>query len=365
MKKSICILLVILNLTNASYGFHVDNVSWRPGCNPRVGQDLPVQNFFKATKPTFHGYRIITEPLNLMQAAKDVLYCFQSHHPKNDSIISQHDVINTLQFIIDVIEQDATTGQFRILDPTFLEKNFCCMQWTADYKNAQKHNITIPRDGRIRLTSYGIWTVKGSDKKTADYPCGLYKLLDESIGKKYTKHQILAGVLEKPQNRKKRKALAWVCRQDLEDALMQGTVVVKFPNGSYKILNVHKTNGIAYNRHQKNTLAQARYWFFKEIASDAQEKKQAIDRFKQRRNVIFAGDLYHIGLGKLIAIRHQNPITKKCEMLLGILADTGGAFDNNLYQLDLFSGLFESRSALTSQLRKLPAATNACILYRK
>lgn len=374
MKKILYTLLTILYLTTTVKCFHVDNVGWSSQRKNKTQQDFVMPNFFKQAKPAFGSAYIVTDPLFLLQAAKDVLRCLQSRQAKNDcliapvgfeSIIPLDNVIKTLEYIVEVIEQDAPKKKFRILDPAFLENNFACVQWNADRNSAQANGITLPNDGSIRLTSYGIWTVSGSEQKTAAYPCGLYKLLDESIGKKYTKHQILEGALEQSENRCKRKALAWVCRQDLEDALMQGTVVVKFPKGSYKILNVHKTNGIVYNRNQKDVWAQERYWFFKDIAPDAFSKKQALDRFTRRKEVVFAGDLCHIGLGKLIAIRHNNPISKKLELRLGILADTGGAFDNNLYQLDLFSGFFENKDALKKHLYSLPSATQACILYKK
>jgi hypothetical protein len=48
-----------------------------------------------------------------------------------------------------------------------------------------------------------------------------------------------------------------------------------------------------------------------------------------------------------------------------VIADTGGAFVNNLYQLDLFAGLFDSRKKFTSYLQTQPSCAQAYILVAK
>lgn len=372
MKLGIISMMVMMCYLPSIGAFHIDKLM----CSNDVKKlsPLPVENFFVPASLHVQGANIVTDPLNLLQVAQDVLHHFKCCGFKTDplinpagfrSLISPEQVQQTLKFLIDVIQEDKESGNFRILDPKFLEENFGVVRWDADWKRAQANRIKMPHDKRIRLTSYGIWTVKGSNKKTASHPCGLYQLLDSGIAQKYTKHQILAGVLERAENRTKCRALAWVSRQDLEDALMQGTVIVAFPDGQRKVLKVWVNNGIAFDWHQKNILAQKRYWFFKELKVAGKSNTEIVNGLRNRKNVIFAGDLANIGVGKLIAIRHQNPITKRDELRLGLLADTGGAFENNLYQLDFFSGVFENKSALKRHLRGLPMATRACILYKK
>jgi hypothetical protein len=58
-------------------------------------------------------------------------------------------------------------------------------------------------------------------------------------------------------------------------------------------------------------------------------------------------------------------MTKKRELNLGVLADTGGAFVNNIYQLDLFLGMFNNKKALKNQQRNFPNTTQALILYKR
>ncbi len=371
MKKTTLFMLRVVMSFSTLSSFHVDNVSHKKIVSA-PSATLPVQNFFSDAQPSFQHSSVITNPLDLQQAAKDALRYFSLHAGDRKHIVDPAGFKNlmsfqrtkqTLQFIVDTIEQDRKTGTFRIQNPAFLEENFGCMQWQADTQGAASHNVNIAQNGNIRLTTYGILVVRGNRRKTADFPCGLYQLHDDALRRQFTKHQVLAGVLEKPENKTKRTALAWVCRQDLEDALMQGTVIVKFADGTCKMLNVDKHNGVAYDRKQKNVLAQKRYWFFRQL--HAQAHKQTIDRFKHRKNVVFAGDLYHIGLGKVIALTYQNPVTGRPELRLGILADTGGAFVNNLYQLDLFGGIFETRDELKRHLRFMPTSTSACVLYKK
>ena len=55
-----------------------------------------------------------------------------------------------------------------------------------------------------------------------------------------------------------------------------------------------------------------------------------------------AGDIYNLGLGKLVAL--EDP--KSGELRLVVLGDTGGAFQPNLFQLDDFAGAFPDAAAL-------------------
>jgi hypothetical protein len=352
--------------------FHLDNIAV---CPRPCKTTTSVKNFFKGAP--FDGdssLRIATDPLALLAAAQDSLRYLNAHRNSPDQtinpqqfrhLVSYAQVERTLKFIIKTIQEDRKKKSFRIMDPEFLRTHFEAVQWRADDKSALRQAINLPHDGKIRLTSYAIFSLRGSYKKTKNYPCGLYQLFAEDIQKKYTKHQILAGALEKKKNQHKRRAFAWVSRQGLEDALMHGTVIVKFADGATKILNVDQNNGIAYDRKQKNILAQKRYWFFRELKNQHPSHQSLVDRFVQRRGVIFAGDVYNIGFGKVIALSYQHPITGAHEVRLGILADTGGAFVNNLYQLDMFGGVFASKQEFKEYLTGMPLFAHAMVLYKR
>ena len=50
---------------------------------------------------------------------------------------------------------------------------------------------------------------------------------------------------------------------------------------------------------------------------------------------------------------------------MGVIADTGGAFLPNLYQLDFLAGTFASENNFQQYIQKLPEYTNAYILVKK
>jgi hypothetical protein len=271
--------------------------------------------------------------------------------------MDKNDVVKTLRFIIRLIEEDKESGNYRILDPNFINSKFKVIAWNPCTSSHQK---TL-----IKLTNYVVYNVKGSPIKTAKYNCALYKLIDTSLRTKFTKHQILYGALEKPFFRNKAIPLAWLTRDDFEQALLQGTVLVSFPNKTYKIFMVNSNNNRDYDTSIKDIKKQKRYWFFHETKNPHLSMNDFKTKIQNRKEVVFAGDLDNIGIGKLIAIQHINQLTQKPEIYLGILADTGGAFINNPYQLDFFAGIFNNSSELKKYLKKFPLTTTAYLLCKK
>jgi len=332
-----------------------------------------IKKFFTETEsPELSSCEISTNPKDLLQASKDTLKYFNHNYesrkdfldPKSfHDIISPEKVKDTLRFVVSTIEDDIKSkSSQRILDFDFLKDNFKFIKWTPDDNAAKKSNVYRPLDGNIRLTYYSIFCVKGDYEKTPKRPCALYALKDESIRNKYTKQEIVSGVLEKFKNKNKVQPIAWVSRNALEKA--QGMTVVRMPDDTYKILNIYKHNGFDYDKSIKDCKQQKRYWFFKESESSKEVIQNLKNKIQSRKNVVFSGDIYNIGLGKLIAIKYQNPTTKNNEFRLGVLADTGGAFINNLYQLDMFAGIFSSRKKLAAHRKNIPDTAEAYILCK-
>ena len=377
LQRIILIVVCFKIFITSAHAFHIDNedVKKQPGKNSGI-INTSASSFFKTvslSKSSLKQETVLTDPISLLHAAKDTLRYINLHEQDRhqtiapdhfNEVMSFDQVKKTLHYIVDVIEEDKKTGKFRILDPKFIAKQFNFIAWTADAQTAQSNNVTLPSDGALRLTNYAVFVVTGSTTKTKQYNCALYEIRDHSLPKKISKQSVLAGVLEKPAYQKKVRPLAWVSRDGLEEALMQGTVLVKFVDSSYKIFNVHLNNGIAYEKN-KPVLQQKRYWFFKELKHSAKSVETFKNKIKRRSGVIFAGDIHNIGTGKLIALRHTNPLTKQPEIRLGVLADTGSAFVNNLYQLDFFAGLFSSRNALSQHMKQLPIFTHAYLLSKK
>lgn len=373
MKLNYIFYLFALLFSHSLRGFQIDNLV--PGV-PMTKVQLKcgsVKKFFKKNQqPSFEHCHILTNPVDLLQVAKDTLKYFNHNYENRRdfldpvgfrNVLSAEKVKNTLNFVISTIEDDVRDGvKPRILDYEFLKENFKFIKWLPDDKTSKKSNVYTPLNGNIRLTYYSIFCVNGHSKKEGKYSCALYALKDESIRAKYTKQEIIAGALELPCNKKKVAPIAWVSRDALEKA--QGMTIVKMPDCSYKILNIYKHNGFDYDKTIKGSKQQKRYWFFKESAQSQEAIQSLKNKILSRKNVIFSGDIYNIGLGKLIAIKYQNPLTSEDEFRLGVLADTGGAFFNNLYQLDMFAGIFSSKKKLAAHRKNIPDTAEAYILYK-
>lgn len=349
--------------------FHIDNFySGKLGSNLNHNT-LSIQNFFSSGAKKLEDFHVVTDPKALLSIIKDTLRYFQVHqatenlYPTNDWLAC--DVVKrTLEFVATTIEQDVSSGNFRILDPAFIRDNFKILKWSADAEKAQRVNADFPLDGRIRLTNYAVFCVDGDRRKSVACPYALYQLKDQILQKKYTKQQILSGALDDAQRQGRVRPLVWLSRDGLEDALMQGTIAVRLPNGNVEVFGLDCDNGIVYDKTLKDPKEQKRYWFFRRVACAGACADQAAQQIAQRAQVVFAGDIATLGVGKLIAIKYQDPVSGKKSLRLGVLADTGSAFSNNLYQLDLFAGLFASRQHFTQYLRQQPQFVNAFILYR-
>lgn len=331
-------------------------------------------------------FTVVNDPIVLLSAAKSALRYFKNINNEDKEIIAPKvfsqkimtsgQVKNTLGFIISSIEQDLKKGaRPRILNTHFLERNFKFIKWSGDYKSAEKNNVKIPENldngkiprGEIRLTNYAAFVLNGSDKKTSRFPYALYSIKSKDFEVKgrfsYTKQDIFDNALHNKINKNKVIPLAWLGKKDLETALMQGTTYIKMPDNRRRLFVVDKNNGFSYDKKIKNPSEQKRYWYFKEVTDSSYFKKKGVHL--GHGGAIFAGDIYNVGLGKIVAIRYKNPCTKKYEIRLGILADSGSALINNLYQLDLFAGVFDSKYKFKNWLQQIPNTVEAYILVKK
>ncbi|KKQ11347.1 MAG: hypothetical protein US22_C0031G0004 [candidate division TM6 bacterium GW2011_GWF2_36_6] len=377
MFKYLLLLSFFVINTSTLFSFHIDSIvdhASKTSNNKNIAQKtIPnAESFFELSQPPFSEEFVATNPYYLMQVAQDTLNFLNSTKGQsNDCVVPRHfkkvlpreKIESTLKFIIATIKKDMHKNKFRILDPNFLNKNFHFIHWKADTSAAQNNGIRLSHGGEIRITSYAIFSVRGNTHKTTAFPCALYQAFDPKIALKFTKQQVLAGILEKPENKKRVRAVAWLSRDDFEDALMQGTIMVRLPDNKERVFVANISNNIDYDRKESDPRHQKRYWFFKESKNSNWTIEQFKKRLKNRQNVIFAGDIYNIGIGKIIAIKHPNPITHKNEIRLGVIADTGGAFVRNLYQLDLFAGIFNNRTELSSYLKNIPVKADAFILW--
>lgn len=339
-------------------------------------------NLFQPVSSPFGEEAVVTVPSVLADAARDALLYFKGRNQKTESTlfssrsITSADVKRTLEFIVKVAENDVKNGDNRLADPRFIQKHFRCIQWSGDHHAAKKDNVVIPQwpdggslsDGKIRLTSYATFRLHGSYEKDDAFPCALYGLKPHVDFKKYcpqfTKQDCLAGVFERPEHHDKTYPLVWLSRVSMEEAILQGCAVIMMPDGKQRVFNVHKSNEIPYDKTVQSSYDQKRFWFFKEVENVKGDNGKEHLRIINYPGVVFAGDIYSLGLGKVIALRYHNPITKQLQLRLGVLLDTGGAFKENLYQLDLFAGTFDNRDQFKEYIKHMPNTTHAYILVK-
>ena len=273
--------------------------------------------------------------------------------------ITLDQVHKTLTFICNIQKEDTKAKRpSRLHNLNFIQQHFKQIRWMPNTQQAKKFQQqktllkNLPSD-KILLTKYYIKKAQGAKKASEQFPFALYALpedeknltLEQAEKQKNTltryrfiKKDILEGALDK---KPLAKAQVYLSRSDLEDSLMQGTVVVNLSENRQETYNVHRNNGHAYDRNLKKE-QQKRYWYFKKTTGIMGYGKDANHKIIIKPLVTVAGDLAYFGLGKLLLLSASYP--SGTEHRLVILADTGGAFEDNRYQLDLLSGFYRNFS---------------------
>jgi hypothetical protein len=271
-------------------------------------------------------------------------------------------------------------NQTRLNDPTFIQKHFELIRWQPDMQQVKRFSAHKPLlqklpPNHILMTKYYVHLATASTRPTPEKPYAIYALPNDEqtlnleqanarpdlIRFQYGKQAILAGALDgKPVP-----ALAYVNRDDLESALMQGTIVAHFSDSlKTQTFNVHRNNNIAYDRN-KPPYEQDRYWYFKRVEGIKGYGKDADHKITVQTGVTFAADIAQWGLGKLLMIQYPNPKTGQMITRVGVLADTGGAFDDNLYQVDFLAGAYQGKSAFLQASHDLPDDVMAYFMVLK
>ncbi|BAB74095.1 hypothetical protein ACN23B_12040 [Anabaena sp. FACHB-709] len=275
--------------------------------------------------------------------------------------VTTEDILKTLDFMIEVLKEDIAKNRItRLQNPNFINRNFRVIKWTA-------YNPENPVQKQLRLTKYAVFTHPGSRKRTATFNTPIYSLKDNNIADKfytrYTKQDVLSGIYE-PGGKEfgKVKPLAYLTRNGLEEALMQGTILINFTDGSRAFFNVDRNNGMSYVRGLKAT-SQKRYWYFRQVDAIKGYGHKIDAKISVKPGVTFAGDVLNIGLGRVVLLEHTQGGRKQLQM--GVIADTGGAFLPNLYQLDYLAGIFPNQNSFRQYIRQLPEYATAYFLVKK
>ncbi|MHC5858361.1 hypothetical protein [Nostoc sp.] len=275
--------------------------------------------------------------------------------------VTVQDVLKTLDFMIAVLKEDTANNRAtRLQDPKFINTNFRVIKWSAYNPNSKQQK-------QLRITKYAVFTHPGSRQKTSTFNTPIYSLKENSNNDKfytrYTKQDVLSGIYE-PGGREfgKVTTLAYLTRNGLEEAIMEGTILINFTDGYKAFFNVDRNNGMSYIRGLKAT-AQKRYWYFREVDAIKGYGYKIDAKISIKPGVTFAGDVLNIGLGKVVVIEHTQGGRKHLQM--GVIADTGGAFLPNLYQLDFLAGIFNNKKEFGQNITQLPDYATAYFLIKK
>lgn len=275
--------------------------------------------------------------------------------------VTTEDILKTLDFMIEVLQEDIAKNRItRLQNPNFINRHFRVIRWNA-YKPDN------PNQKQLRITKYAVFTHPGTRKKTSTYNTPIYSLKDNTATDKfytrYTKQDVLSGIYE-PGGKEYGKVapLAYLTRNGLEEALMQGTILINFLDGSKGFFNVDRNNGMSYIRGLKAT-AQKRYWYFRQVDAIKGYGYKIDAKISIKPGVTFAGDVLNIGLGRVVII--ENTQSGRRQLQMGVIADTGGAFLPNLYQLDYLAGIFPNQKSFRQYIGKLPEYANAYFLVKK
>lgn len=342
---------------------------------------------FKEEKITISEGKIKGDKEKLRFVSKEVLgYLNRGNAYDSEAIhdtefsgikVSLEDVKETLKYIQKIAEEDLIKGQNRLQSAEFIEKNFTMVRWTADPDGVKKLAPIKPLlnqlpPEQVLVTKYYVKLGQGSIKKTEEKNISLYGLPFDEVGLnleegdkkngtrfRYGKQEILNGILDgaKPLA----PTLVYLNRQDMEDALLQGTIVVDL-DGVKKYFNVHRNNGIAYDRSKK-PFEQERFWYFKEVKSVLGYGKDADNKIAIDSEVAVAGDITYFGLGKVFLISRNEGGETIYRIV--ILADTGGAFQKNQFQLDWLSGQYKDTADYQQNNKHIADYASVWMMIRK
>ena len=317
--------------------------------------------------------RVRSDPTALAAVARDLLR-FRAAHPDDPAVRAGSPGLDaTLRWVVQVAEADRGAAVQRLQDPDFLAQSLRWMPWASDAEAAARRGIAVASD-QIRLTKYLAWELAGSRTRDAAHPCALYAVPNDERGlseaeaaaapallrRQLTRAQVLDGAfLPGGIAAGQAEPLAWLPRSAVHEAQLQGTVVVRFPDGGQRTLNVHRSNELPWDpAYARDPERQRRFWYMREV--DGLLGYGGDDKVALVPQVVVAGDVLAFGLGALIGLVWDAGGERQLQLVW--LADSGGAFVDNRFQLDWLVGVYASRAQFERDAAALPDRVSAAFL---
>lgn len=331
-----------------------------------LGREIAAAERFAPTTPTWASPTVVTDPAALAATAADALRYLRAH-PDDPATapglfaelgVDRARIERTLERVVTVAAEDTAAGRAsRLLDPAFLQAEFEVYRWAPDTAAARERNLSLT-DGRIRLTRYFVPRVEGRAAPDEAHPVALYADPGAGLRERYTRAQVLDGAWATDPDGAAATPLVYLSRAVAHDAMMQGTVEVTVSGGAPLLLNVDQHNGHPY-RPGVRSEDQERLWYFRVVERVSGWGRDG-DKVALAHGASVAGDIYNVGLGKLVLVEHPGP--SGTTLRLAVLGDTGGAFQPNLFQLDWLAGVFDDRAGLAAATADLPGQVTAGVL---
>ena len=345
-----------------------------------TGRHLEPSAFFAPHSPKWKRHLVVTAPLDLGLVAAHTADTLRRLRATEDPLataglfgplgVSLDDVLATLDLVARTAFEDRGRHRQRLQDPRWIAAHFQALQWIPDRQAAEGRGIPLTND-EIRLTKYVVYSVAGSRERTDEYNTALYAIPADELAEEeppssvdlirmqLTRMDVYNGAFDEGGRFEGQAApLVWLTRDGSNQALLQGTIEVTFEDGVRELFNVHRNNGLAWQPNQRDLDQQPRFWYFRKVQGILGVQGTAL-----RPKAAVAGDVYNVGLGKLVAL--EWPTKRGPELRLVVLADTGGAFQPNLFQLDYLAGTFPSKDAYLAWAADTPARVPASILVRR
>lgn len=351
-------MLALLALALPALAWPIAGADGRP-----TGREVPAAQFF--SPGDLPAGTVVTDPAALGRVAASALDRLQAAPLDRPGMgpglfselgVDRERVERTLAFVVRVAQEDAGQPVQRLQDPAFLAEHFEALTWWSDVDGAAERDIALSPE-QIRLTRYLVFQAEGRESPQGPYRHALYAPPVGVEPTAFTRQEVMAGVYEAGGIAEgAAEPLVYLTVQGLYDALMQGTIEVRLPSGARRLFNVSVHNGHPYRPTVRDPSAQTRYWYFQESRVVSGWASTSLEPW-----VSVAGDVYNLGLGKLVALQTSSAAGTP-ELRLAVLADTGGAFQPNLFQLDYFVGSHASRAAFRAATGHFPDRVPARVL---
>lgn len=333
-----------------------------------TGATLVAAERFPARAPGWEGAAVVTDPAALAFVAEEALAWLRAARgvdPAADpGLFAELGVTDaraeaTLQLVIDA----ARDTPARLTDPAWVAATFETRAWTPDPADPAAARLRLG-PGEVRVTRYLTTQVAGSTAPDATHDQALWADPGEPWRTRYTRREVCEGAFRTGPDAGRSTPLVWVTEAAFHDALMQGSAEVATPDGRVVTYGVDVPNGRAYVPGRRGR-DQDRFWFFRALPEGPRGwGPPGLPELNLRAGVAVAGDVFNLGVGRLVVVEHPDG-RGGTTLRLAVLADSGGAFQPNLHQLDWYGGAFPSHDALYAAWRGLPDRARAWVLVAR